>query len=382
MGEVDIKTLTIEQYLMSTQGNQAPGMVKHKFRMKEKDIEDMTVAKYMKYEAKTKSLNLYDMVDLGASINIMPRLIFKHLNLANLKKTNMLVEMDDMTRNSPLGTVENVLVKINKFLFPSDFIIMDTVGEPNETMILGRPFLATIQAQMDVFKREIALGVREDNILFNMYGNEPEVEHKEVENLEKITSRWHLCKPVRVFYDNECGKDYGMLPTCNLDLSFYNGYDAIYRKERLRNKLGHTNVNKSVRNAILNEWVLNSFDVESDYGKTRDDPYSRRFDEYKEVFENEIKQLGNKYDLRIGKKGYVLDDVWEKCEKFHRGIVYPWHDEGFKEEERWESGTEKIDYEPSFVDIETFEIKMYSFKEGRRMIRKEMVEDGKVQRKM
>nr|GEX83685.1 hypothetical protein [Tanacetum cinerariifolium] len=90
------------------------------------------------------SLNLHAMEDLGASVNIMPRLIFKHLNLANLKKTDMLVEMADMTRRAPLGIVVNVLVKINKFLFPFDFMIMGTIGEPNETMILGRPFMATI----------------------------------------------------------------------------------------------------------------------------------------------------------------------------------------------------------------------------------------------
>ncbi|GJT54175.1 hypothetical protein Tco_0989229, partial [Tanacetum coccineum] len=54
IGEVDIETLTIEQYLMLTQRNQASGMVKPKFGMKEKDIEDMTIAKYMEYELKMK----------------------------------------------------------------------------------------------------------------------------------------------------------------------------------------------------------------------------------------------------------------------------------------------------------------------------------------
>ncbi|GJY64064.1 hypothetical protein Tco_0465524 [Tanacetum coccineum] len=88
-------------------------------------------------------------------------------------------------------------------------------------------------------------------------------------------------------------------------------------EEWLRIKLGHTNVSKSVWNSVLNEWVLDSFDVEIDYGKTCDDPYSRRFDEYKKVFDKEIIQLANEYDLRIGKKGdskkksdeRVLDDA-------------------------------------------------------------------------
>ncbi|GJT55917.1 hypothetical protein Tco_0990971 [Tanacetum coccineum] len=142
-------------------------------------------------------------------------------------------------------------------------------------------------------------------------------------------------------------------------------------EEWLRIKFGHTNVSKSVRNALLNEWVLDSFDIKADYRRTRDDPYSRRFDEYKRAFENEIEHLANEYDLRIGRKGYALDDVWEKCEKckkFHGSTLYPWYDEGFEEEERWESGIEKIDYEPPFVDVKTFKIKRYSLEGGRSFV--------------
>ncbi|GJV83870.1 reverse transcriptase domain-containing protein [Tanacetum coccineum] len=60
--------------------------------------------------------NFYVMADLGASINVMLRSIFEHLHLTNLKKTNMLCEMVDMSKMAPLGIVENILVKIDKFL--------------------------------------------------------------------------------------------------------------------------------------------------------------------------------------------------------------------------------------------------------------------------
>nr|GEV47413.1 RNA-directed DNA polymerase, eukaryota [Tanacetum cinerariifolium] len=86
---------------------------------------------------------------------------------------------------------------------------------------------------------------------------------------------------------------------------------------------------------VLNKWVLDSFDVKAEYGKTRDDPYSRR------------------------KRGMP----WMTCgknTKISMGASYPWHDEGFEEEERWESGIEKADYELPFVDIETFKIKRFS----------------------
>ncbi|GKD13556.1 hypothetical protein Tco_1197963, partial [Tanacetum coccineum] len=114
------------------------------------------------------SLDFYAMADLGASINGMPKSRFEHLKLANLKETNMLVEMADMTKKVPLGIIENILVKIDKFLFSSNFVIIDMLKTINETMILGRPFLATIHAEINVFNKEISLGIRDDRIIFDM----------------------------------------------------------------------------------------------------------------------------------------------------------------------------------------------------------------------
>ncbi|GJV09926.1 phospholipase-like protein [Tanacetum coccineum] len=512
MGEVDIKTLTIEQYLRLTQGNQAPGMVKPKFRMQEKDIEDMTIFEYMDsfyhnkihelleedinyvsedesetgdqrlinhpsgdktftskprledeelstdddlddwlktemerrmcghdkegeedalidilkslfdeckavytnkcdqietYSSKTNevqgvsfvqeddihneeggisrtlpcqlppkelnpgsftlpytigSLNLYVMEDLGASVNIMPRSIFKHLRLANLKETNMLVVTANMTEMDPLRVVENVLVKINKFLFPSDFMIMDMLGEPNETMILGRAFLATIHAHIDVFKREISLGFREDRIYLiwmEMFQRtlfcddesietidssedmqEPEVEHKEVRYGNKTiddTTRerryyeWvaqnsefkdHDSSHEATVYDNPC--------------EYHHEYTCSHIPQRYKDML-------KPRESSFNEGYTN----------------------------NMTPIVGTSQNLtlkELERRGMPWMMYGKKCEKFHEGTSYPWHDEGFEEEERWEFGIEKTDYEPPFVDIGTFEIKRYSFNEGRSFI--------------
>ncbi|GJW16902.1 putative reverse transcriptase domain-containing protein [Tanacetum coccineum] len=108
------------------------------------------------------------MADLGASINVTPKSMFEHLKLDNLKETNMLVEMADMTKKDPLGIIENILVKIDKFVFSSDFMIIHILETRNETMILGRPFLATIHAEIDIFNKEISLGIGNDRIIFDM----------------------------------------------------------------------------------------------------------------------------------------------------------------------------------------------------------------------
>nr|GFC05093.1 phospholipase-like protein [Tanacetum cinerariifolium] len=77
--------------------------------------------------------------------------------------------------------------------------------------------------------------------------------------------------------------------------------------------------------------VIDCFEEESETSK---DPYSRSLEEYKWVFVIEIEQLVDEYKLGIGTKGYILDDIWEKCEQVHGETTYPWHDEGFEEEER------------------------------------------------
>nr|GEX44747.1 hypothetical protein [Tanacetum cinerariifolium] len=105
---------------------------------------------------------------LGASVNVIPKSMFEQLKVANLKKTDMLVKMADMTKRVPIGIVENVFVKIDKFLFPLNFVVIDMLNTRNETMILGRLFLATIHAEIDVFNKEISLGIRDDRVTFDM----------------------------------------------------------------------------------------------------------------------------------------------------------------------------------------------------------------------
>ncbi|GKC31053.1 copia protein, partial [Tanacetum coccineum] len=123
----------------------------------------------MKFEY-LSNLKLYAMADLGAGVNVMPKSLFEHLKLADLKETNMVVEMADMTKKFPLGIMENILVKIDKFMFHSDFVVIDMLGGLNETMLLGRPFVATIHAQIDVLRREISLGIGEEKVKFDMNG--------------------------------------------------------------------------------------------------------------------------------------------------------------------------------------------------------------------
>ncbi|GKC17747.1 DNA-directed DNA polymerase, partial [Tanacetum coccineum] len=98
--------------------------------------------------------------------NAIPRKEKDPRRLGELAHTRLTVELADRTMKYPKGIVENVLVGIGKFTFPVDFIILDMPEDIKVTLILERPFLSTAHAKIDVYKRKIALRVREENIIF------------------------------------------------------------------------------------------------------------------------------------------------------------------------------------------------------------------------
>ncbi|GKA01700.1 reverse transcriptase domain-containing protein [Tanacetum coccineum] len=90
------------------------------------------------------------LADLGASINLMPLSIWRELNLPALTKTRMILELSDQTISTPTGIAEDVFVKVGTFFFPADFVVVDYVADPRAPLILGRPFLRTARALIDV----------------------------------------------------------------------------------------------------------------------------------------------------------------------------------------------------------------------------------------
>nr|GEX45314.1 reverse transcriptase domain-containing protein [Tanacetum cinerariifolium] len=85
--------------------------------------------------------NCLALADLGASINLMTLSIWKKLKLSTLNDTKMVLELADRTISKPTGVVENIFVKVGKFYFPADFVVLDFIADPRVPLILGRPFL-------------------------------------------------------------------------------------------------------------------------------------------------------------------------------------------------------------------------------------------------
>ncbi|XP_019178870.1 PREDICTED: uncharacterized protein LOC109174030 [Ipomoea nil] len=83
------------------------------------------------------------LCDLGDSINLMPLTLFKKLEIAEMKPTTISLQLADRSVKYPLGVVEDILVKVGKFYFPVDFLILDMGSDTDTSLILGRPFLLT-----------------------------------------------------------------------------------------------------------------------------------------------------------------------------------------------------------------------------------------------
>ncbi|GKC82124.1 reverse transcriptase domain-containing protein [Tanacetum coccineum] len=108
------------------------------------------------------------LADLGASINLMPLSIWKKLSLPKLTPTRMTLELADRSITHPKGLAEDVYVKVGKFHFPTDFVVVDFEADPRVPLILGRSFLRTCRALIDVYGEEITLRVNDEAVTFNL----------------------------------------------------------------------------------------------------------------------------------------------------------------------------------------------------------------------
>ena len=108
------------------------------------------------------------LCDSGASINLMPLSVARKLSLGELTPTTVTLQMADRTMAKPEGVIEDVLVKVRKFVFPIDFIILDIEEDSQVPLLLGRPFLATGAALIDMQKGVLTLRVGEKAADFNL----------------------------------------------------------------------------------------------------------------------------------------------------------------------------------------------------------------------
>ena len=112
------------------------------------------------------------MLDLGASINVMPYAIYESLNLGPLKDTRVVIQLADRSNAYPQGVVEDVLVKVNELIFPADFYVLEMEESSSPCtmpILLGRPFMKTAQTKIDVHGGSLTMEFDGELIKFNIF---------------------------------------------------------------------------------------------------------------------------------------------------------------------------------------------------------------------
>ncbi|GJR26721.1 reverse transcriptase domain-containing protein, partial [Tanacetum coccineum] len=125
------------------------------------------------------------LADLGASINLMPLSIWKKLSLPELTPMQMILELADRSTTRPAGIADDVFVKVGKFHFLTDFVVVDYVIDPRVPLILGRPFLWTGQALIDVYGKELTLCHDDEAVTFKV-GQTSRYFYNDVESINLI----------------------------------------------------------------------------------------------------------------------------------------------------------------------------------------------------
>ncbi|GJR68297.1 reverse transcriptase domain-containing protein [Tanacetum coccineum] len=106
------------------------------------------------------------LADSGASINLLPHSIYKQLRLGALTPTRMTLELANRLITHPMGIAEDVVVRVDGFTFLADFVMVNFEPDPRVPIILGRPFLCTAKALIDLYAEKLTLRVGSDELVF------------------------------------------------------------------------------------------------------------------------------------------------------------------------------------------------------------------------
>ena len=98
----------------------------------------------------------------------MPLSLFKQLGVGECRPTIVTLQLADRSHAYLEGKIDDVLVKVDKFIFPVDFIVLDFKADKEVPIILGRPFLATGKTLIDVQKGDLTMRVNDQQVTFNV----------------------------------------------------------------------------------------------------------------------------------------------------------------------------------------------------------------------
>ena len=129
------------------------------------------------------------LCDLGSGINLMPLSVMEKLGIIEVQPALFSLQLADKSLRQAYGIVEDVLVKVEGLYIPADFIILDTRKEEDDCIILGRPFLATAEAVIDVNRGELVLQLNGEYLVFQAHGHPSVTKESKHEELLSVQSQ-------------------------------------------------------------------------------------------------------------------------------------------------------------------------------------------------
>jgi len=109
------------------------------------------------------------LIDLGASINLMPLSLCRRLGEIEIMPTRMTLQLVDRSIARPYGVIEDVLVKVKHLIFLADFVVIDIEEDADIPLILGRPFMSTASCVVDMGKKMLRMGIEDQKISFDLF---------------------------------------------------------------------------------------------------------------------------------------------------------------------------------------------------------------------
>ncbi|KAK8659851.1 hypothetical protein V6N13_030043 [Hibiscus sabdariffa] len=149
----------IEEFETAAATETCLALMHNKVPAKKTDPGSFTIECLIGHNYPTKAL-----CDPGASINLMLKSVFQKLGIREAKPTTVMLQLADHSYVQPEGKIEDILVKVDKFIFPIDFLILDCEADEYAPIILGRPFLSTSRAVIDFDNDEIIFKVENNSV--------------------------------------------------------------------------------------------------------------------------------------------------------------------------------------------------------------------------
>ncbi|KAL4353333.1 hypothetical protein GQ457_06G014240 [Hibiscus cannabinus] len=149
----------IEEFETAAGTETCLALMHNKVQAKKTDPGSFTIDCLIGHNYPTKAL-----CDPGASINLMPKSVFQKLGIGEATPTTIMLQLADHSYVQPEGKIEDILVQVDKFIFPADFLILDCEANIDAPIILGRPFLATGRVLFDFGEEELIFRVHDQQI--------------------------------------------------------------------------------------------------------------------------------------------------------------------------------------------------------------------------